>query len=95
MKPYYATLGLTEEASVDEVKQAWRRLASQHHPDREGGSAEEFNRCQAAYSKALEDAEARAKFCHTCGGTGQVRKARGWTHVMMPCPECGGKGELS
>ncbi len=33
LKPYYAILGLDEEASIEEIKQAYHNLALQHHPD--------------------------------------------------------------
>ena len=33
LKPYYAVLGLAEDASVEEIKQAYHELALQHHPD--------------------------------------------------------------
>lgn len=33
LKPYYAVLGLKEEASIEEIKQAYHNLALQHHPD--------------------------------------------------------------
>ena len=33
LKPYYAVLGLEEEASIEEIKQAYHNLALQHHPD--------------------------------------------------------------
>ena len=33
LKPYYDLLGLTEDASVEEIKQAYHELALQHHPD--------------------------------------------------------------
>lgn len=31
---HYATLGLTDAASDDEIRSAWRRLAAEHHPDK-------------------------------------------------------------
>ena len=33
LKPYYAVLGLKEEASIEEIKQTYHNLALQHHPD--------------------------------------------------------------
>ena len=33
LKPYYAVLGLAEDASIEEIKQAYHELALQHHPD--------------------------------------------------------------
>ncbi len=38
----YATLGLTRDASDDEVERAYRRLMSQYHPDKVAGAAEEI-----------------------------------------------------
>lgn len=42
------TLGLTEKASKDDVKRAYRRAAFRHHPDR-GGDAKQFSRVTRAY----------------------------------------------
>ena len=44
----YEALGLTKEASYDEIKKAYRKLALQHHPDR-GGDSEKFKEINAAY----------------------------------------------
>ena len=35
-KDYYKALGLDENASADEIKKAFRKLAIQHHPDKKG-----------------------------------------------------------
>lgn len=41
MKDYYAILGLDAEASAESIKVAYRRLATQYHPDRMGGASAE------------------------------------------------------
>lgn len=46
---YYQTLGINRGASESEIKDAYRRLAAKHHPDR-GGDEEEFKKIQVAYS---------------------------------------------
>ena len=40
IRDYYRTLGLTLEASEQDIKKAYRRLAMQYHPDRNGGNPE-------------------------------------------------------
>ncbi|MBL8002591.1 MAG: J domain-containing protein [Flavobacteriales bacterium] len=48
-------LGIPHDASPDVVKQAYRRLALRHHPDRDTspGAAERFRRLHEAYRQAL------------------------------------------
>lgn len=48
MKDYYRILGIDKTASINEIKQAYRKLASKHHPDR-GGDADAFKQVQEAY----------------------------------------------
>lgn len=50
MNKYYDTLGLTSDASEKDVKQAYRKLASKHHPDK-GGDEEKFKEVQEAYER--------------------------------------------
>ena len=51
---HYATLGINEDASPDEIKRAYRRLASQHHPDK-GGDKARFQEIQVAYDTLSND----------------------------------------
>lgn len=59
-KDYYQTLGVAKDASVDDIKKAYRKLAMQHHPD-QGGDAEKFKEVNEAY-QVLGDAQKRAQY---------------------------------
>lgn len=48
MTNHYQTLGVDRTATPDEIKRAYRRLASQHHPDK-GGDKAKFQEIQSAY----------------------------------------------
>jgi curved DNA-binding protein len=54
---HYSTLGVDRNATADEIKQAYRKLASKHHPDK-GGDTATFQRIQEAYA-VLSDPERR------------------------------------
>jgi len=54
MTNHYQTLGVERTASADEIKRAYRKLASQHHPDR-GGDTAKFQEIQAAYDIIGDD----------------------------------------
>jgi curved DNA-binding protein len=57
---YYETLGVPRTATQDEIKKAYRKLASQHHPDK-GGDTVMFQKIQTAYD-TLGDANKRAMY---------------------------------
>ena len=57
---HYQSLGLKFDATRDEIKSAYRRLAGVHHPDR-GGSPEIFRRIHAAY-EVIGDAKSRREY---------------------------------
>lgn len=90
MSKAFATLGLPETATPDEVKSKWRELCMIHHPDR-GGNPCEFNEIRKAYKIAMEEAS-QPKPCQTCNGTGKVKQSSGWSSIDLPCPACGGSG---
>lgn len=75
-KSYYAILGISPEASTSEVKNAYRRLAKQYHPDHEGGDSRKFRDIQEAYC-VLADAEKRRQYeQHGSGEPVRVRVVR-------------------
>lgn len=90
MSKAFATLGLPETATPDEVKAKWRELCMIHHPDR-GGNPVEFNEIRKAYKVAMEEAS-QPKPCGTCSGGGKVKQTHGWNSIELPCPACGGSG---
>jgi molecular chaperone DnaJ len=47
---YYDVLGVPREASQEEIRTAYRRLAKDRHPDLAGGSSEEFSLLQEAHA---------------------------------------------
>lgn len=53
----YETLGVPKGASEEEIKKAYRKLASQHHPDK-GGDTAKFQEIQSAY-ETLSDPQKR------------------------------------
>jgi molecular chaperone DnaJ len=55
---YYEVLGVSREASQTEIRNAYRNLAKERHPDHPGGSAEEFSRLQEA-NAVLSDPQRR------------------------------------
>lgn len=64
MKNYYQTLGIERAASLDEIKQAYRKLALKFHPDKNNGDTffeERFKQIQEAY-EVLSDPYEKGKY---------------------------------
>ncbi|TEY02675.1 DnaJ C-terminal domain-containing protein [Campylobacter sp. US33a] len=59
----YETLGVSKNASADEIKKAYRRLARKYHPDinKEKGAEEKFKEINAAY-EILSDPQKKAQY---------------------------------
>jgi molecular chaperone DnaJ len=56
-RDYYEVLGVPRSASKDEIKNAYRKLALQYHPDRNksAGSEEKFKEISEAYAVLSDD----------------------------------------
>ncbi|HRI66726.1 MAG TPA: J domain-containing protein [Polyangium sp.] len=64
MRDPYDVLGVTRTATQDEIKSAFRKLAAQHHPDKnpgDDGAQQRFKEINAAY-QILSDPQKRAAF---------------------------------
>ncbi|MEE1021765.1 MAG: molecular chaperone DnaJ [Muribaculaceae bacterium] len=74
-RDYYEVLGVARDASSDDIKKAYRKLAVKYHPDRnpdDKEAEEKFKEAAEAYD-VLSDSEKRAKydrFGHNMGGQG-------------------------
>ena len=60
-KNYYDILGVDKNASKDEVKKAFYKLASKYHPDKKGGDEAKFKEVNEAY-QVLSDEKKRKEY---------------------------------
>jgi molecular chaperone DnaJ len=54
-KDYYKSLGVSKNASKDEIKKAFRKLAHEYHPDKGTGNEAKFKEINEAYSVLSDD----------------------------------------
>lgn len=60
-RDYYEVLGINKDASADEIKKAFRKLAVKYHPDKDGGDEAKFKEANEAY-EVLKDATKRQRY---------------------------------
>lgn len=105
-KTHYETLGVARTATPDELSEAFKELARQHHPDAQVGkkrkSKVSFADISAAYA-VLKDPKKRAAYdgelallnkpCPKCAGKGQTYRSKGFTgRIAVMCTDCNGSG---
>jgi len=67
-RDYYETLGVAKNASEDDIKKAYRKLAMKHHPDRNQGDGDDAKKAEEKFKEAkeayemLSDAQKRAAY---------------------------------
>jgi molecular chaperone DnaJ len=61
MNNYYETLGVSKDATQDEIKKAYRKLSKQYHPDVNPEGGEKFKEISVAYDTIGDDAK-RAQY---------------------------------
>lgn len=60
-RDYYEILGVSKNASDDEIKKAYRKAAVSHHPDKDGGDETKFKEASEAY-EVLKDSQKRQRY---------------------------------
>lgn len=60
-RDYYEVLGVSKDASDDELKKAFRKAAVKYHPDKEGGDEAKFKEVGEAY-EVLKDKQKRQRY---------------------------------
>lgn len=69
-KDYYLILGVSKNASAEEIKRAYRKLAHEYHPDKNQSDGERFKEINEAY-QVLSDPQKRARYDQFGSAEGQ------------------------
>jgi curved DNA-binding protein CbpA len=75
-KSYFDILGVSPDATTEEIKNAYRRLAQQYHPDHEGGDSCTFRDVQEAYNELADPEQRQRHREHSSGERVPVRVVR-------------------
>ncbi len=77
MADYYEILGVQKNASKEDIKRAYRKLAHQHHPDKKGGDEKKFKEINEAYQVLGDDGKRTQydRFGRTFDGAGSQQSA--------------------
>ena len=87
-KDYYATLGVPRDASADDIKRAYRKLARKYHPDvsKEPDCEARFKEVQEAY-EVLRDGDKRQAYDSYGSGRAQAGGALKGETLVCESPE--------
>ncbi|AWB43674.1 molecular chaperone DnaJ [Paenibacillus sp. CAA11] len=94
---YYEQLGITSAATEAEIRQAYRKLAKQYHPDVNGGSAEaslKFKQIVEAY-QTLNDPQLRLDYDRKLTGEAKAGQESGGTARASQAPSEAKSGPAS
>lgn len=97
-KSYFAILGITSDATQEEVRSAFRRLAKEFHPDHYYGGSSVFREIQEAYS-VLGDTQRRLQYENSLkqasAGTPKRRRVQPGPEPLIPENRSMDIGEIS
>lgn len=72
-KDYYKILGVNKNATKDEIKKAFYKLAHQHHPDKNAGNDVKFKEINEAYQTLSDDTKRKSYDTYGSAGPGAGR----------------------
>ncbi len=93
-KDYYDILGVSKNATEEEIKKAYRKLAHQYHPDKTGGSADKFKEISEAY-QVLSHKERRNFYDRTGFAGGDHNPWRQGGDPFAGMGDMGGMGNIN